>query len=140
MMSNKVFVPFAIALVAFFWILLVFFTTINTTPSMPRGLYLTLPVSDRVSEGDIVVFQNPMPDGYMGMELGDTPLLKYVVAVSEDGSQLLVRGETASSYDSRFFGPLDTSAVISKAYPLLTESGPVGDHIISHLLSKEKEE
>ena len=60
--------------------------------------------------------------------------------VSDDGTQLIVRGESERSYDSRYFGPLDASLVEARAYPLLTESGPVGDQIIPLLLDKEQEE
>ena len=133
-------VPFAIALVAFSWIFTSFFISVNVTESMPLGIYVRVPIIGDIREGDIIELRNPMPDGYMGMELGNTTLLKHVTAVSEDGSRLIVRGETPRSYDSRFFGPVDRSLAVARAYPLITESGPVGDHIISHLLLKEKEE
>ena len=139
-MRTRTFIPFAFGLFAASWIFLVTMVSVNITQSMPRGIYLKLPVTGEIRAGDIVEFQNPMPDGYMGMDLDGVPLMKHVVAVSDDGSQLIVRGETERSYDSRFFGPLDASLVEARVYPILTESGPVGDHIIPLLLDKEQEE
>lgn len=139
-MRTRTFIPFASALFIASWIFLVALVSVNITPSMPRGIYLRLPVTGDIRVGDIVEFQNPMPEGYMGMNLDGVPLLKHVVAVSDDGTQLIVRGESERSYDSRYFGPLDASLVEARAYPLLTESGPVGDQIIPLLLDKEQEE
>lgn len=139
-MRTRTFIPFALGLFMASWIFLVTLVSVNITPSMPRGIYLRLPVTGDIRVGDIVEFQNPMPEGYMGMNLDGVPLLKHVVAVSDDGTQLIVRGESERSYDSRYFGPLDASLVEARAYPLLTESGPVGDQIIPLLLDKEQEE
>lgn len=139
-MRIRTFIPFALGLFMASWIFLVTLVSVNITPSMPRGIYLRLPVTGDIRVGDIVEFQNPMPEGYMGMNLDGVPLLKHVVAVSDDGTQLIVRGESERSYDSRYFGPLDASLVEARAYPLLTESGPVGDQIIPLLLDKEQEE
>ena len=139
-MRTRTFIPFALGLFIASWIFLVALVSVNITPSMPRGIYLRLPVTGDIRVGDIVEFQNPMPEGYMGMNLDGVPLLKHVVAVSDDGMQLIVRGESERSYDSRYFGPLDVSLVEARAYPLLTESGPVGDQIIPLLLDKEQEE
>lgn len=140
MRRSVPFLPFAVALVLTSWLFVCFFMSVNVTPSMPRGIYLRLPSIGPVSVGDLVEFQNPEPDGYMGMELHGVPLMKRVVAVSADGTKLIVRGDTPLSYDSRFFGPLDASAVQAELHPILTDSGPVGDHIVSILLDKEKEE
>ena len=139
-MRTRTFIPFALGFFMASWIFLVTLVSVNITPSMPRGIYLRLPVTGDIRVGDIVEFQNPMPEGYMGMNLDGVPLLKHVVAVSDDGTQLIVRGESERSYDSRYFGPLDASLVEARAYPLLTESGPVGDQIIPLLLDKEQEE
>lgn len=139
-MRTRTFIPFALGLFMASWIFLVTLVSVNITPSMPRGIYLRLPVTGDIRVGDIVEFQNPMPEGYMGMNLDGVPLLKHVVAVSDDGTQLIVRGESERSYDSRYFGPLDASLVEARVYPLITESGPVGDHIIPLLLDKEQEE
>lgn len=139
-MGTRTFVPFALSLFLASWLFLAALVSVNVTPSMPRGIYLRLPVIGDVRVGDIVEFQNPMPDGYLGMDLDGVRLMKHVVAVSEDGARLLVRGDTELSYDSRFFGPLDASLVEARVYPLITESGPVGDHIIPLLLAKEQEE
>lgn len=112
--ASRNIVPFAIAFIIFVPVLLYLFPY-NASDSMPKGIYMRLPRWD-VEEGDLVQAVNPMRAGYLGVYASDN-LLKRVVRI-EDGYYTL-RGESAASFDSRFFGSLSRDFIVSELVPVL---------------------
>ncbi len=87
----------------------------NDSPSMPVGFYVKLPAWS-VKVGDLVEVENPMGAGYLGVRA--LWLLKRVASI--DDGYYTVRGDSALSYDSRYFGAVGRSAIKAELLPLMT--------------------
>lgn len=92
------------------------FLPVNTTESMPRGIYLRLPAIN-LAVGDIVQADNPSP-GMMGVY--EPNLVKRISAITEDGMYYL-SGESELSFDSRWFGAVNKDGIRAKLVPFLVE-------------------
>lgn len=88
----------------------------NSSPSMPMGLYLRIPAFD-IKEGDIVAFENPMSSSMWGVNNSGS-VIKTVYKVND--KTVVLKGESTSPYDSRYFGELGRSYIRFKVIPVFT--------------------
>lgn len=112
---GKRLIVFLIAVLVF--LILVRLFPINTTASMPYGVYMRLPAWN-IKVGDLVELDNPMDSSYLGV-YDKHGLLKRVDHINEDGTYYVL-GEHERSYDSRYFGAVDKSYIKSKLIPIWT--------------------
>lgn len=112
---GKRIIFFIIAVIVFLALVRLF--PINTTASMPYGVYMRLPAWN-IKEGDLVELDNPIDSSYLGV-YDKHGLLKRVDHINEDGTYYVL-GEHELSYDSRYFGSVDKSYIKSKLIPIWT--------------------
>lgn len=116
MKRTECFIPLILSLFLFPFIFF-YLCPFNTTGSMPYGFYLRLP-DWKISEGDLVILENPLPVGSYGVN-AEKGLLKRVTEITPDG-RYVVRGESKASYDSRYYGPVDRSLIYARVIPVFT--------------------
>ena len=94
---------------------LVWLFPVNTTESMPFGIYMRLPKGD-LKAGDLIELDNPLPVGSFGVNV-KKGLLKKIDHIEEDG-KYWVLGDHELSYDSRYFGAVDESLIKHRLKPI----------------------
>lgn len=86
---------------------------VNTTRSMPYGLYMRLPAWN-IEVGDLVELDNPLTDSF-GVK-ARWGLLKRIESIQ--GGLYEVQGETEDSYDSTYFGLVGKEYIRHRVIPL----------------------
>lgn len=112
MRASKL-VPFIVSS-ALFPLLFILIFPLNTTDSMPMGVYLRLPAWN-VKEGDIVQAESPMVPGFLNTSSNGN-LVKRVASVK--GGLYELQGDTVLSYDSDFYGMVGKENIIARLIPL----------------------
>lgn len=108
--------PWYVALYIFGILMLRVFT-INTSASMPYGIYMRLPAIG-IEKGDLIEFDNPMNQNMWGVNVRHG-LLKRVTDINEDG-MYYVLGEHPLSYDSRYYGWIGKEYIKHKIWRIWT--------------------